>query len=397
MITKDAELPEYFRVYANVDLDQIRENVQNMKRHTKPGTLMLAVIKADGYGHGAVPIARTLNGIADWFATATIQEALNLRHHGITEPILILGHVPASAYPAMVEAEIRCAVYDYDMAKAISDAAISANRQAYIHIKTDTGMGRIGFAPTRESAAVTAKIANLPNLCIEGCFTHFAKADETDKSHVRGQFAKFRQFLDYLEEVHVRPRICHCANSAAILDLPEMHMDMVRAGIALYGLRPSADEEIAKLDLKPALSLYSHVIYVKEIPAGTGISYGSTFIAPKPMRVATIPVGYADGYPRSLSNRGYVLIHGKRAAILGRVCMDQMIVDVTEIPDVRIGTKVTLIGTDGAEEIQTDQLGDLSGRFNYELVCDLGKRIPRVYYKDGAVCGTKDYFTDEYL
>lgn len=396
MITKEADIPEYFRVYANVDLDQICENVQNMKNSIKPETKMLAVIKADGYGHGAIPIAEALDGLADWFATATIQEALNLRHHGIKQPILVLGYTPACSYPQMIQEEIRTAVYSYEMAKAISDAAVACSRQAYIHIKVDTGMGRIGFYPDEESADVVAAIAKLPKLCIEGIFTHFAKADEIDKSHADGQYASFCHFLDLLSKRHVKPAIRHCANSAAILDMPEKQMDMVRAGISLYGLRPSETEDLSKQKLLPALSLYSHVIHVKEVKSGMGISYGSTFVADKTMRVATIPVGYADGYPRSLSNRGYVLIHGQKAPILGRVCMDQMMVDVTEIAGVQVGTKVTLIGTDNNETIYADLLGELSDRFNYELVCDLAKRVPRVYYKNGVFWGTKDYFIDEY-
>jgi alanine racemase len=393
MITEEREVLEYFRVYANVDLDQIKENALNMKAQLKPGTRFLAVIKADGYGHGAIPIAKTLNGVADWFATATVEEALSLRRHGICEPILILGYAPAYCYKEMITNEIRPAVYTYEMAVEISQMAVSLKKEASIHIKVDTGMGRIGFFPNEESVRTVARIAKLPNIKIEGIFTHFAKADEEDKSHADWQFKRFTSFISGLEQAGVKPEICHCANSATILDMPEKYLDMVRAGITLYGLKPSMTEDIHKLNIKPALSLYSHVVYVKEVPAGTTVSYGGTFCADRTTKVATIPVGYADGYPRSLSNIGHVLIHGRKAPILGRVCMDQMMVDVTHIPEAKMGSRVTLIGKDGTEEITTDWLGEVSKRFNYELVCDLGKRIPRVYYVHGTFAGTKDYFS----
>ena len=254
-------------------------------------------------------------------------------------------------------------------------------------------MGRIGITPDEEGLEFVRFLMGHPELEVEGIFTHFAKSDEEDKTSANHQLALFQNFIDRIQtELGLTIPVKHCSNSAAILEMPQANMDMVRAGITTYGLYPS--EEVRKdiVPLRAAMSLYSHIVYCKTIHAGQSVSYGGLFTAQKDTRVATIPVGYGDGYPRSLSGKGYVLIRGKKAPILGRVCMDQFMVDISEIPGVMEGDKVTLLGVDGTERITAEELGELSGRFNYEFVCDLGKRIPRVYRQHGEITEVKDYF-----
>ena len=301
--------------------------------------------------------------------------------NGIKKPILILGYTFPEYDAQIVQENLRPAVFSLIRAKQLSEEAMRQDKICKIHIKLDTGMSRIGFQVTEQSADEIAQIAKLPHIMIEGIFTHFSKADETDKAFTKKQEAAYEQMITWLKERQVSIPVHHVSNSAGIVDLPEYNKDIVRAGIILYGLWPSDEVNKENIDLQPLLSLKSHVVHVKELEPGRIISYGGTFEVEHPMRIATVPVGYADGYPRSLSNQGYVLIHGKRAAICGRVCMDQMMVDVTDIADVCPGDEVTLIGRDGAECITLEELGDLSGRFNYEFVCDLNKRIPRVYVK----------------
>lgn len=384
----------YSRVYARIDLDAIAYNMERMKRNINPLTKVMAVIKADGYGHGAVQIAQMLENIEYiWgFAVATLDEAVVLRSEGIEKPILVLGCVFPDQYMEMLRYDIRMNVYTEEMAESISQMAAREGMIAHMHIKLDTGMARLGFDITEESAEAIARISELPNVCMEGIFTHFAKADEADKAFTQKQIQDFVWMTEKLKEKHVVFQYEHCANSAAIVDVPEANFDLVRAGISTYGLYPSDEVNKKNVKLKPAMALKSHVAFVKEIEAGTPVSYGGTFVAEHSMRIAAIPVGYADGYPRSLSNVGYVLIRGKKAPIIGRVCMDQFMVDVTEIDGVSFGDNVTLIGKDGNETITVEDLGELSGRFNYEFVCDLGKRIPRVYVKDGKVAEQVDYF-----
>ncbi|MGN1147418.1 MAG: alanine racemase [Lachnospiraceae bacterium] len=375
-------MEQYARGYAQVDLGAIVSNMKNMKAHVKPGTKMMGVIKTDGYGHGSVPIAKALEQLDFMygFAVATAEEAFELRENGIHLPILILGYTFPYSYEKMVALDIRPTVFRMDAATAFAEEAKRQQKRAKVHIKVDTGMGRIGIQPNEEGFAFVKKLSELENIEIEGVFTHFARADEKDKSSAREQLAKFRAFTDRLEkELQLTGLIKDCSNSAGILEMPEANMDVVRAGITLYGLAPSADVDMGIVPLKPALSLYSTVVYVKWLTEGYPISYGGTYVTKKKTRVATIPLGYGDGYPRSLSNKGYVLIRGQKAPILGRVCMDQFMVDVTDIPGVCEGDRVTLIGRDGEQEISANELGELSGRFNYELMCDLGKRIPRVY------------------
>lgn len=370
------------RGYALIDLDAIVSNMKNMKSRLKPDTRMIAVIKTDGYGHGSVPIAKSLEKLDFMFgfAVATFEEAMQLRDAGITLPILILGYTFPYSYEKMILKDIRPCVFRDDMVDEMDALAAKIGKKIKVHVKVDTGMGRIGITPDEEGFSFVKRLCEKKNVEIEGVFTHFARADERDKTSARKQLQLFKDFTDRLEkELGLKNLIKDCSNSAGILEMPEANMDVVRAGIILYGLAPSDEVDMNRIALKPALSMYSTIVFIKELPEGSPVSYGGTFVTPKKMRIATIPIGYGDGYPRSLSNKGYVLICGKKAPILGRICMDQFMVDVTDIPEAEEGSKVTLIGTDGNETITTDELGVLSGRFNYELVCDLGKRIPRVY------------------
>lgn len=375
-------MKEYRRICANISLKALEHNLDAIHGCIERDTKIIAVVKADGYGHGAVPLAEVMEQREDiWgYAVATPEEAEELYSNGIKKPILILGYTFPEYDEQIVKEGLRPAVFSLERAKQLSEEAVCQNKDCKIHIKLDTGMSRIGFQVTEQSADEIAQIAALPNIIIEGIFTHFSKADETDKTFTKKQADTYEQMLTWLKDRQIEIPIHHVSNSAGIVDLPEYNKDIVRAGIILYGLWPSDEVEKNNINLQPLLSLKSHVVHVKELEPGRIISYGGTFEVEKTMQIATVPVGYADGYPRSLSNKGYVLIHGKRAAICGRVCMDQMMVDVSEIPDVKPGDEVTLIGTDGAETITMEELGDMSGRFNYELACDLNKRIPRIYH-----------------
>lgn len=373
---------EHLRVCAAIRLDAAVENIENMRKNLAPETKILAVIKADGYGHGAVQIAKRLEGFDYIFgyAVATAEEACALRENGLCKPVLILGYTFPDCYERLVAEDIRPTVFRPDMARELSAEALRAGKRLKIHIKVDTGMSRIGIFPDDRGVAFVREVMGLPGLEIEGMFTHFARADERDKTSAREQFERFTTFVERVErELSLRIPLKHCANSAAIMEMPETALDLVRAGIAVYGLWPSEEMDREKSALRPLLALYSHIVYVKTLPAGTPVSYGGTYVTDKERRIATIPVGYGDGYPRGLSGKGEVLICGRRAPILGRVCMDQFMVDVTDIPEAKEGVLVTLIGEDGAERITMEELGNLSGRFNYELACDLGSRIPRVY------------------
>lgn len=399
-------MEKYSRVCATVDLDAIRFNMDSMKANIAPETKIVGVIKTDGYGHGAVPIAKELEPL-DYmfgFATATAEEAMILRRCGIRKPIIILGYTFPYSYRDMIDNDIRLTVFRDDMAQQLSKCAAEPEidrdrkndvKKAKIHIKVDTGMSRIGIRPDEEGIAFVKRALHLPGIEVEGIFTHFAKADELDKTNAEEQIRSFKEFIARTEEeTGYKIPVCHCSNSAGIVELKEANMDIVRAGITLYGLWPSG--EVAKdiVKLRPAMELKSRIVYVKEVEPGTPVSYGGTFVAERRTRVATIPVGYGDGYPRGLSNKGYVLLHGRKAPVIGRVCMDQFMIDVTDIPEAAEGDEVTLIGRDKENCITMEEMGELSGRFNYELACCIGKRVPRIYLKSGKIVGTKDYFHD---
>lgn len=389
-------MKHYTRVYAEIDLDAVQFNMESMRQNVSPKTGMIGVVKADGYGHGAVPVAAAIDPYVAGYAVATVEEALILKNHGISKPVLILGVTHPSRYGELLDHEIRPAVFTMEQAKPLSDLAVERGMKAKVHLALDTGMSRIGMEADEQGADLAAKIAALPGIEAEGLFTHFARADEADKTAAYRQIAAYRNFVKLLDGRGVQIPVKHCSNSAGIIDLPDANMDMVRAGISIYGMYPSDEVEKQDVALKPAMALKSFITYIKPLAAGREVSYGGTFVAERPMRVATVPVGYGDGYPRNLSGRGYVLIHGKKAPILGRVCMDQFMVDVTEIPEAAVDDPVTLIGPDGGEEILVEDLARLGGGFHYEIVCDIGKRVPRVYKRFGEYIGSKDYFDDIY-
>lgn len=391
----EMKLDKYFRGYATIDLDKIYRNVMRMREKINQDTGIIAVIKTDGYGHGAVPIAKALDDVFAGYAVATAYEGHNLRRHGITKPIFILGYTSVDTYEMVIKEEMIPVIYRMEDVQNLSEEAKKFNKVVDINIAVDTGMSRIGYIPCEEAVKEVLEISKLTNVHIKSIFTHFAKADYRDKTFTEKQFDEFKEFISQLEEVGVHIPIHQCANSAAMMEMKETSLNLARAGISMYGLYPSEEMDHEAMKLEQAMSIYSHVVHVKEIEAGTGISYGQTFLAERNMKIATIPIGYGDGYPRNLSNKGYVLIGGKKADIVGRICMDQFMVDVTGM-DVSVGDKVTLAGRDGKEEILIDELAVLAGTFNYEFVCDLGKRIPRVYLKNGQVVGTKDYYDDDY-
>lgn len=378
-------MKRYSRAKAVISLDAIAHNFMEMKKNLKEGTQMIAVIKADGYGHGAEAIAHLVEEYDYiWgFAVATAEEAIQLKCAGIKKPILILGIVFEESYRELIQADVRITVCTLEMAEGLSEEALRQGKTVHIHLALDTGMSRIGFADTKESIEEIQKIALLPGLEIEGMFTHFARADEYDRTPAMVQLERYLAFADMLKAVGVEISVLHCSNSAGIIRVPEANLNVVRAGIAIYGIYPSNEVERDIIRLEPAMELFSHITYVKEVGPGAAVSYGGTFVTDRVTRIATIPVGYADGYPRALSNKGRVLIHGKSARILGRICMDQFMVDVTNIPEASAGDEVTLIGRDGDEMISMEELGDLSGRFSYEFACEVNKRVPRVYKKDG--------------
>jgi len=390
-------LEQYSRVCAHIDLDAVHHNLTSMHDHICPDTKIMAVIKADGYGHGAVPIAWEMEEIpyVHGYGVASVEEAMQLRNANIRKPILVLGYTFPYSYETLINQEITPAVFRRDMLQQLNETAAKMGVKTPVHIKVDTGMTRIGIRPDADGAAFVKEALSYENLIIEGIFTHFAKADETDKTSANGQLDTFLSFVKECEqENNYKFDYVHCSNSAGIIDIPQANQDLVRAGIILYGLWPSSEVNKEALDLLPVLSLKSHIVYVKEVDAGIPVSYNGTYITQKKTKIATIPVGYADGYPRNLSNTGFVLICGKRAPIIGRVCMDQFMVDVTEIPECKEGDEVTLIGKDGTEEITMEELGDISGRFNYEFACEIGKRTPRVFFRHGKPFCAKDYYDD---
>ena len=387
-------MKKYSRLRAVIDLDAVMYNMEMMHANIEEGTKMVVVIKTDGYGHGAVPISRMLEDVDYvWgYAVATLDEGVVLRKAGIQKPILCLGCIFPDQLEEMIRHEIRMTAYSYELAKLADETAYRMGKKAYLHIKIDTGMSRLGFPVSKESVEEILKIGRLVYTDCEGMFTHFSKADETDKTTTLEQIRAFLWMKEHLAAEGMEFTYYHCANSAAILDLPETYMDIVRSGISTYGLYPSDEVDQQHVHLKPAMELISHVSHVKWVEAGVPVSYGGTFVTERPTRIVTVPVGYGDGYPRSLSNKGFVLIHGKKAPILGRICMDQFMVDCTEIENVAYGDRVVLIGRDGDNYLPVETLSDLSGRFSYEFVCDLGKRIPREFLKDGKVIEQIDYF-----
>lgn len=393
---------EYQRVHARISLDAIKDNFDEIKRLINKDTKVIAVLKTDGYGHGAIPIAKELcnDERLYGFALATSDEAFILRNSGITKPLLILGYTFPNAYEELILKDVSMTVFREDTLAQLASKCrkLSTTEHKYkarVHIKVDTGMGRIGIMPDESGIEFVKKALSYDELIVEGVFTHLAKADEFDREPTHIQLQKYNDFIKKIkDELGYDVPIKHVSNSAGIIDYPEANLDVVRAGIILYGLWPSSEVSKDKITLKSALSLYSQIVYIKEVPPGTPISYGGTYTTEKKTKIATVTVGYGDGYPRLLSNKGYVLVKGMRCPILGRICMDQLMIDVTDVDGVKEGDEVTLIGGCGDKKITMEELGELSGRFNYELACELGKRIPRVYTKNNTVICTKDYSDD---
>lgn len=385
------EEEDFDRICALIHLERMENNMRQMAANLPKEVRIIGVVKADGYGHGAVETAKTIDPYVMGYATATADEALILRENGIKKPILILGSVKENRFRELLAADIRPVIFEEETAAAYSEMALRAGIRGKAHLAVDTGMSRIGFQPGKESLAAIDHISQMQGIEIEGIFTHFARADEREKEAARRQFEMFKHFSEQVSEIFMRREpgrkklICHCMNSASIVDshrMPEgMAMDAVRAGISIYGLYPSKETDRERVHLQPAMELKSRITYIKEIEAGTPVSYGGTFTASKKMRIATVSAGYGDGYPRGLSGRGQVLIHGKRASVLGRVCMDQFMADVTGIPEAEKWDIVTLLGQDGEQEITMEELADWCGGFHYELPCLIGKRVPRIYVR----------------
>lgn len=387
---------EYFRVFANISLDVLRDNIEKGRALIAPGTKLMGVVKADAYGHGAVPVAKAIEDLVDAYGVAMPEEGVELRQAGIRKPILVLGYTA----PEMAELAIR---YDITMAVFQSETAVHYNttaermkKKAKVHIKLDTGMSRIGYLCSEESVEDIEKIAKLPYVEIEGMFTHFSKADEADKTFAKEQLKRYLDFSAVLEQRGISLPCRHVCNSAGMIDIPEGSLDMVRFGVTMYGMYPTDDVTKERLPVKPVMEVKTHISHIKTLPAGVGIGYSGTYVTQKETRVATLCVGYGDGYPRGLSGAGRVLIHGKSAPILGRICMDQCMVDVTEIPEAKPGDIVTLMGRDGADFISAEEIGATVGNsFHYEVVCDISKRVPRIYYRNGKIVEIKSYLPRE--
>ncbi|OGO78486.1 MAG: alanine racemase [Clostridiales bacterium GWB2_37_7] len=378
--------------YAEINLDHLAHNIREVKRLAGKESQVMAVIKADGYGHGSAKIAQTLldNG-ADRLAVAVLDEAIELRQAGFKVPIFVLGYTQPERAEEVVKYDLEQSVYSFEAAEALSKIAVDQNKTVLIHIKIDTGMGRIGLQANEGAVKVIKGINALPGLMIKGIFTHFAAADEVDKSYTHMQFEKFKWICHELEAQGINIEIKHCGNSAAIIDLPDMHLNMVRAGIMLYGLAPSPDVMLGKLELREVMSLKVRISHVKEIDAGQSVSYGRKFTANQKSKIASLPIGYADGYTRLLSGKSEALLKGKRVPIVGRICMDQCMIDVTGIEDVKVGDEVVLFGQQGDGFISIDEIAEKLGTINYEIVCMISRRVPRVYVKNGEVVEVLNY------
>lgn len=380
----------YFRTQAKIDLDAVEYNYNNTRAKLPQGCKLLGVIKADAYGHGAVELARFLENKCDFFGVACIEEAVELKKADIKTPILILGYVAPELSDIVVKYDIRIPVFSYDSAKALSDEAVKQGKTVPFHFCIDTGMSRIGFQVNEESADICKQICDLPNIEAEGLFSHFATADETDLSKAIAQRDKFKKFVDMLQKRGIDIPIKHLNNSAGIMNFDE-YFDMCRMGIILYGLYPSDEVDKSRLDIKPVMSWLTHISHIKTLQPGREISYGGTYKTTEPRVIATIPVGYADGYPRCLSNKGRVIINGQYAPIAGRVCMDQFMVDVTDVDGAELDSAVTLVGKDGDAELSMEEVSNAAYSFNYELPCRIARRVPRTYYKDGKFVKATNY------
>ena len=380
----------YFRTQVKIDLDALEYNFNNIKNKIGNDTKLLAVIKADAYGHDAVTIAKFLDDKCDMFGVACVEEAIELKKANIKTPVLVLGYVAPQLYDLVVKYDIRIPVFTMDIAMALSQAAKKQNKIIPFHFCVDTGMSRIGYLVNEQNADECARIVKLPNIKVEGIFSHYATADEKDLTKACNQTLLFKSFIKMLEDRGVNVGIKHINNSAGIMNSNES-FDMCRMGIVLYGMYPSDEVDKSLLDIKPVMSWYTNISNVKVLPKNTEISYGGTYVTTKEQKIATVPVGYADGYPRSLSNIGRVIVNGKYANIVGRICMDQFMIDVTDIDDVNVGDTVILVGSDGKADLSMEEVANLSGSFNYELICRINRRVPRTFYKQGKLISYTNY------
>ncbi|WP_315118982.1 alanine racemase [uncultured Clostridium sp.] len=378
-------------VWVEVNLDNLSHNMNEIKRISKSKEI-IAAVKADAYGHGALDIVSTLlrNG-ATRLAVAVVNEAVELRRGGVTCPIMILGFTPDRLIESLLRYDIEQTVYNYDLAERISSMAVENNKIAKIHIALDTGMGRIGFKCDLDGIEQVYKISKLPNIILEGLFSHFSSADEEDKSYTNMQFEKFNWFYNSLKEKGVNVNIRHIANSAAIIDLPETHLEAIRPGIIMFGYYPSEEINKEKIKLKPVMSLKTNIVHIKKMDAGEYISYGRAFKTERKSVIATLPVGYADGYTRSLFGKAKVIVNGKYAPVIGKICMDQCMIDITEVPNVNIGDEVILMGEGEGLNINAEQIAEEIGTINYEVICMISKRVPRVYLKNNEIVKIRNY------
>jgi alanine racemase len=379
--------------WAEIDLNAYAHNIRELSRITRPPARLMAVVKANGYGHGAVEVARQAiaNG-AKYLGVARINEAIPLREAGLEVPILIFGYSSPDLAPLIIEYNLCQTVYALATAKALSEHAVRQGKKINVHLKVDSGMGRLGLLlasingnPDKNAIQDTVRtietITRLPGLAVEGIFTHFATADSTDKSYAELQLNRFLELLDHLQKEGLKPRIRHAANSAALIDMPESHLDMVRPGIATYGLHPSDEVNQRIIDLKPVMRLKSTIVHVKDVAPGFNISYGITYQTKHHTTIATVPIGYADGFNRLLSSRGHMLVHGRRVPIVGRVCMDLTMLDVGDVADVALEDEVVVLGRQGNETVTADEIASDLDTINYEVVSTITSRVPRVYLK----------------
>lgn len=381
--------------YVEVSLDNLVHNYSEIRRIVRKETEIMPVIKANGYGHGSVELAKLYTNLGvNRLAVSLLNEAIELRRAGIDKPILILNFTPDYQMIEVAANDLTQAIYRYEDAVVLSEAAAEMDKKLKIHIKLDTGMSRIGFLPSEDSVENILKISQLPNLEIEGIFTHFAKSDEADKSFTRLQFDRFMKMVETLENKGLVIPLKHVSNSSAIIDLPEYNLDIVRPGIILYGYYPSDEVKKERIDIKPAMTLRTIVSNIKTLPAETGISYNHVYTTPVESKIATVPIGYADGYPRTLTGKGQVFVAGKRVTIKPRICMDQMMFDATGLGEVKIGDEVIYFGYGNKEWPSVDEVAKTFGTINYEIICMMGRRLPRVYLKDGSVFKTLDYLLD---
>jgi alanine racemase len=364
---------------AVVNLDAIRHNTARLLE-LAGGAQMMAVVKADGYGHGAVKVSETLlkNGVKT-LAVATLQEAISLRENGFSCPIVMLGLTPGMYADILPEYGITPVTSSFENASKISAAAVSADKTVEVFVAADTGMGRVGFLPGEAFVEEFKRIAGLPNLKIKGLFSHFATADEKDKSYAERQLSAFNRFYEQRTRAGLTIPVRTVANSAAIMEIPDAHFEAVRPGIALYGCYPSREVDRASLSIKPAMSVKANIVHLKRTPPGFSVSYGRKFTTERESLIATLALGYADGYPRCLSGKGRVIVNGVYAPVVGNICMDQCMADVTDAPNVKPGNEVVVMGSQGDLTISADEIGEKTGTINYEVVCAFGQRLPKVY------------------